>query len=114
MAARASPPTPRGAATYGELTISIDDIVTRFDVCVSAVIMTETYYSAYHIVGRQSRRGRNVLCTLCTLLMGWWGLPSGPIKTIDSLTQNLVGGRKIRVGDLLDTDEFAESDSPME
>lgn len=94
-----------GPIRYEDQVVSIDDTVSRFDVCVSAVFATATYHSAYRLVDDPARPGINLLCTSCTLLMGWWGLPWGPIQTINSLCQNLAGGRRCRVGDLIAVDE---------
>ena len=33
--------------------------------------------------------------TLLSLLLGWWGIPWGPIYTIQSLWVNLKGGRDV-------------------
>jgi hypothetical protein len=30
--------------------------------------------------------------TLLTLVMGWWGIPWGPIRSVQSLWTNLKGG----------------------
>jgi hypothetical protein len=30
--------------------------------------------------------------SLCTLLLGWWGIPWGPVRTIESIYRNFQGG----------------------
>jgi hypothetical protein len=34
--------------------------------------------------------------SLLTLLLGWWGLLWGPIRTVQALFVNLTGGREVR------------------
>ena len=38
---------------------------------------------------------------LATLLLGWWGIPFGPVFTIRALYRNLAGGDEATVADLL-------------
>ena len=38
---------------------------------------------------------RGLPWTLLTLLAGWWGIPWGPIYTIQSLVVNLKGGKDV-------------------
>lgn len=33
-----------------------------------------------------------VLCNLATLLLGWWGLPLGPVRALSALITNTTGG----------------------
>lgn len=39
--------------------------------------------------------GQAVLYSLLSLLLGWWGLPWGPIRTIRSVFVNLTGGQDV-------------------
>jgi hypothetical protein len=33
--------------------------------------------------------------TLLTILLGWWGIPWGPVYSIQSLVVNLKGGKDV-------------------
>lgn len=43
---------------------------------------------------------RLVIATLWTLLLGWWALPWGPIRTVAALWTNLRGGDRATVGEV--------------
>jgi hypothetical protein len=67
-----------------------------FQYCVSILILTFRRPSDVFFV----RSGENAVVkglpyTLLTLLVGWWGIPWGPIYTIGSLITNLGGGKDV-------------------
>jgi hypothetical protein len=67
-----------------------------FQYCVSILILTFRRPSDVFFV----RSGENAVVkglpyTLLTLLVGWWGIPWGPIYTIGSLVTNLGGGKDV-------------------
>jgi hypothetical protein len=41
------------------------------------------------------------MSTLVTVLLGWWGVPFGPVFTCVALYRNLRGGHEHTVGQLL-------------
>jgi hypothetical protein len=45
--------------------------------------------------------GAQLPTALATLLLGWWGIPFGPVFTIRALYRNLAGGDEVTVADLL-------------
>jgi len=60
---------------------------------ISIVVMTFRRSSNIYFV----KAGHNSIIpglkyTLLTLILGWWGIPWGPIYTIGSLFRNLTGG----------------------
>jgi hypothetical protein len=69
-------------------------VVYRY--CVSAILITLTLNSDIYLIrAGQSRIVRGLPWTLVTLLAGWWGVPWGPIRTIQSLWSNLHGGTNV-------------------
>ena len=44
---------------------------------------------------RESRFAKGIPYTLCSLVFGWWGLPWGPLFTLESLATNLIGGEDV-------------------
>src|SRR6266852_7285584 len=46
----------------------------------------------------QSRIIKGLPWTLLTLVVGWWGIPWGPIRTVQSLWINLSGGTDVTAG----------------
>jgi hypothetical protein len=49
----------------------------------------------YFIPVGQNTLGKALPWTLLTLVAGWWGIPWGPIYTVQSLAVNLKGGKDV-------------------
>jgi hypothetical protein len=65
----------------------------RFDYVVSALLLTFRQESDPHLI----RSGERALAvgarfTVVTLLLGWWGIPWGPLFSVRALWRNLRGG----------------------
>jgi hypothetical protein len=68
----------------------------QYQCCVSALIITfKRGTDIYFIRAGESRAMKGLGWTLLTLLAGWWGIPWGPIYTIQSLWVNLRGGHDL-------------------
>lgn len=66
--------------------------------CFSAFVVTVMNGTdIYFVRADQSRVGKGLPWTLMTLLVGWWGIPWGPIRTIQSVWENLHGGEDVTV-----------------
>lgn len=66
-------------------------VVYRY--CVSIVFMTFRRSSGpIFIRAGQSAFLRGLVYTLISLIFGWWGIPWGPVYTIDSIITNCKGG----------------------
>lgn len=67
-----------------------------FEYCVSIILMTfKRPTNIYFVKNGESTAGKSVGYTFVTLLVGWWGIPWGPIHTIGALITNLRGGRDV-------------------
>ena len=81
--------------THGELRHQID-LGGRFvfyKYTISAVVITFRRSSGIYLVRLgESRVVKGLGWTALTLLLGWWGIPWGPIFSIGSLWTNLHGG----------------------
>jgi len=67
-----------------------------YQYAISIVVMTFRRSSSIHFI----RAGSSAVVpglgwTLLTLVLGWWGIPWGPIYTIGSLFTNLTGGKNV-------------------
>lgn len=82
--------------------------VRNFKVVSSALFVT-----TIHDIGGDIRHSaiRGIIATVWTLLFGWWGLPWGPIRTIQGLITNLIGGEKQTVHEAM---LFAEAALELE
>lgn len=67
-----------------------------YQYCVSIVIMTFKRSSdIYFVRGGESGVGSGMIFSVISLLFGWWGIPWGPIYTIQSFYYNFKGGKDI-------------------
>ena len=65
----------------------------QYQYCVSALVITfKRGTDIYFIRADESPTVKGLAWTLLTLLAGWWGIPWGPIYTVQSLWVNLRGG----------------------
>jgi hypothetical protein len=67
-----------------------------FEYCISILVMTfKQPSSIYFIRGGESAFGKGLKYSLLSLLLGWWGIPWGPIYTIWALVVNMKGGTDV-------------------
>ncbi|MEZ4774585.1 MAG: hypothetical protein R3D00_15475 [Bacteroidia bacterium] len=67
-----------------------------FQYCISIVLMTFKRGSdIYFIRADESPLKYSFGFTLLSLVLGWWGIPWGPIYTIGSIYTNLSGGKDV-------------------
>ena len=70
--------------------------IVCYNYCISLVVITFRRSSdAYFIPAGESTVGKGLPWTLLTLVMGWWGIPWGPIFTVQSLIVNFKGGKDL-------------------
>jgi hypothetical protein len=67
-----------------------------YEYCISICLLTFRRSSdIYFIPAGQGSFSRGLGFTVLSLLLGWWGIPWGPIFTIAALATNLGGGRDV-------------------
>ncbi len=67
-----------------------------YQYCISIAVLTFKRPSSIHFIkAGESGFGRGVGFTLLSLVTGWWGIPWGPIYTIESIYVNSSGGRDV-------------------
>ena len=65
----------------------------RYVLVASLVAVTLHWPSRVHeTVDDRARLLRGLPYTLFNLLFGWWGLPWGPVRTLQAVAVNLAGG----------------------
>jgi hypothetical protein len=100
--------------------MSVDEIVAAVDAGGrfviyqwSVSIIIASFRNSTDIIfvpGSSNRIVRGLGWTLLTFVLGWWGIPWGPIYTVQSLWQNLSGGKDLTEGvleDIMDPREYA-------
>ena len=64
--------------------------------CVSILVMTFKRGSPVHFVrSGESAVTKGLPYCLVSLLLGWWGIPWGPIWTVTTLVNNFKGGKDV-------------------
>jgi hypothetical protein len=64
--------------------------------CISIIVMSFRRTSTVYFVPAQaSGVGPGLKFVLLSVLLGWWGVPWGPIFTVQSLWTNLGGGKDV-------------------
>lgn len=67
-----------------------------YQYCVSILVMSFRRASGvYFIPAGESSVSKGLPWILLTLVAGWWGIPWGPIFSIQSLVTNFKGGKDI-------------------
>jgi hypothetical protein len=68
----------------------------RFYYCISALVITMRRFSqVYYIKPEESVLAKSLPYTLVSLVAGWWGIPWGPIYTVQSVYENCTGGEEV-------------------
>ena len=68
---------------------------TRAKVVSLILVTSRRPTDIYFIRASESALSKGLGPTLVTLLLGWWGIPWGPIYTVQSLVKNLTGGTDV-------------------
>jgi hypothetical protein len=64
--------------------------------CVSLILVTIRRPSEIYFLRPGSSRVRQGLASsVVTLLLGWWGIPWGPIYSVKALVENFRGGKDV-------------------
>jgi hypothetical protein len=67
-----------------------------YQYCISVLIVTFKRHSdIYFIRADDSAVSKGLGFSLISLLLGWWGIPWGPIYTIGSFITNFGGGKDV-------------------
>jgi len=67
-----------------------------FQYTISLVVLTLRRSSAVHFIrAGEGAVGKGLVYSLITFLLGWWGIPWGPIYSIGSLVTNFGGGKDV-------------------
>ncbi|MBX2846907.1 MAG: hypothetical protein KTR16_01195 [Acidiferrobacterales bacterium] len=91
----------KGGWKYHEMIIDEGTELVQYFVAVSFIFGSIKVPTRFYVVDREDTFGMSAMYSLLTLLLGWWGLPWGPVYTIQSLSTNFKGGNLIKVKDLL-------------
>ncbi len=67
-----------------------------YQYCISVLVITfKRSSNIYFITHEQNAVVKGLPFTLISLVLGWWGIPWGPIYTIQGIWVNFKGGRDV-------------------
>src|SRR5215216_4794960 len=67
-----------------------------YQFCISILVITfKRSSNIYFISHEQNAVVKSFPYTLLSLILGWWGIPWGPIYTIQSVWVNFKGGKDV-------------------
>ena len=81
--------------------ITPDTVLSQYIFTFSLITISFKVPSRYYIVGQDNTGFVNLIYTSLNLLLGWWGIPMGPVFTVQSLFTNLKGGKRVTVESVL-------------
>ena len=96
-----------GTARYDGKPVTPTTEVTQFMACFSFLVLTTKSPSRFFVKGHNNLIAIGLAFTLVSLVFGWWGLPWGPIYTLETLYRNVTGGHKQNIGEMIDKIEKA-------
>lgn len=91
----------KGEATYQGIRITPETELKQYQVCLSFLIISTKMNSRYFIREYHITQIISLLYSIITFIFGWWGLPWGPIYTVQVILSNIKGGKNITVQELL-------------
>jgi len=103
----------RGGARYRtDILVTPATEITRYQLALSFVIMSYKVPTRIYVVDHHSTGLVGGVCTALSLVFGWWGIPWGPVFTVQAISRNVRGGLRHTVGDLLPASAPAVAANP--
>lgn len=90
-----------GGAHLGPHLITPATVLTRYQVVMSFLVVTFRFPTRIYLPEHEPTRLTAALCSVVSLIFGWWGFPWGPIYTFQVLGKNADGGLRVTVGERL-------------
>jgi hypothetical protein len=78
--------------------------LAQYYACISLLVITIKFPSRYYVKGTFSANMAMIIYTLTTFLLGWWGLPKGPIYTLQIIFKNVRGSYNTEIYKLFGQD----------
>ena len=63
--------------------------------CISVLVMTFKRGAVHFVRADESPVNKGLRYSAISLLLGWWGIPWGPIWTISTMVSNFRGGKDV-------------------
>lgn len=94
----------KGYAEYNGKKMDVNMELVQFQACLSFLFVSFRMPSRFYIKGYHKTKIIGIAYALISLIFGWWGLPWGPVYTVQSVIKNITGGNRQKLHDLLAND----------
>jgi hypothetical protein len=101
-----------GTAMFRGVRVTPATELVRFTTVISIGVATFRTPSRFYVCGVEPTGWVNLAYTTATLVLGWWGIPWGPVYTPVAIFRNLSGGERVTVGDVLANVELGDDEKP--
>lgn len=98
-----------GTVSVDQLLLRYDSVLTTYTVSVGIVAVSIRIPSTYRL-STDEQQSDGLLYSFATVIAGWWSL-TGPVHTLQALAENIGGGEKKTVGELIDPNYSRFSDA---
>lgn len=92
-----------GCGNYQGIAITPESELVSYTYVISVIVITFRRSTPYYF--KEAEKGKamamKLLCILCNLLLGWWGIPWGPIYVVKETFCNLINKRTAKWGDFM-------------
>lgn len=88
--------------TYNGVDITPETELVSYTYVISVIVMTFRRSTRYYFKEAESGKAlaAKLLCILCNLTLGWWGIPWGPIWVVKETFCNLANSNKKKWGEI--------------
>lgn len=93
------------AAIYEGTELGPRSKLVQYQVVVSLGLWTRAFQSRLFLASTSQAGVYRIGYTLLTLLLGWWALPLGPVRAMQTIMGNLWGGYRLTVHEWLEYGE---------
>lgn len=93
-----------GYGNYAGIEITPSTQLVSYTYVISLLVVTLRRHTRYYFMEAEKSKalGAKFLCIACNLILGWWGIPWGPIWTIKETICNLANTQTISWGQLIE------------
>jgi hypothetical protein len=95
---------------WNGIPLQYDSLVTQYSFCTSFLVVSFKQSTGFLFEHSPNKLTANFISILVTFLFGWWGIPWGPVYTVQVIFRNLRGGTKTSIEALIDALEGAEQE----
>ncbi len=72
--------------------------IVQYSYAISIIVMTFSLNTKPYLIPKgKNGKKEGIIFSIITILLGWWGIPWGPVRSIRALITNYSGGKKVQI-----------------